>query len=137
MTRGQIRASVMCTDSRKRCLCVQVLDILAQNTTNPVVLSGDIHNAFVWRLFRDNASTAAPVSSTRKCSPLNKSRAAMWLLLHGTNRLLLRSGKPDPCRGSKQGVVSYWHGSRSLCDTNLYGFVRICVLHAASVAGCD
>lgn len=30
---------------------------LLQNATNPVVLSGDIHNAFVWRLFRDNATT--------------------------------------------------------------------------------
>lgn len=43
---------------------LQVLDILQQDAENPVVLSGDIHNAFVWRLFRDTASTpvrAAPL----------------------------------------------------------------------------
>lgn len=59
----------MCANNRAG-FCMQVLDILAQNTINPVVLSGDIHNAFVWRLFRDNASTAAPVSRTHICNPV-------------------------------------------------------------------
>jgi phosphodiesterase/alkaline phosphatase D-like protein len=48
-----------CNQGRVCLICLQVLEILEQNTTNPVVLSGDIHNAFVWRLFRDNAT--APV----------------------------------------------------------------------------
>lgn len=30
---------------------VQVLDFLGKNATNPAVLSGDVHNAYVWSLF--------------------------------------------------------------------------------------
>lgn len=39
---------------------LQILEILANSTNNPVVLSGDIHNAFVWRLIPDNQTS--PVS---------------------------------------------------------------------------
>ncbi|KAF6253147.1 PhoD-like phosphatase-domain-containing protein [Scenedesmus sp. NREL 46B-D3] len=41
----------------------QILDILA-SATNPVVLSGDIHNAFVWRLIPDNATAPVAVEFT-------------------------------------------------------------------------
>uniref|UniRef100_A0A383WPE6 PhoD-like phosphatase metallophosphatase domain-containing protein n=1 Tax=Tetradesmus obliquus TaxID=3088 RepID=A0A383WPE6_TETOB len=42
----------------------QVLDILSSSATNPVVLSGDIHNAFVWRLTPDNATEPVAVEFT-------------------------------------------------------------------------
>eukprot|EP00879_Flechtneria_rotunda_P008895 GHRR01009315.1.p1 GENE.GHRR01009315.1~~GHRR01009315.1.p1 ORF type:complete len:400 (+),score=144.76 GHRR01009315.1:910-2109(+) len=42
----------------------KILDILAHNTTNPVVLSGDIHNAIVWRLYPDNTTTPVAIEFT-------------------------------------------------------------------------
>eukprot|EP00882_Tetradesmus_deserticola_P017575 GHRQ01018826.1.p1 GENE.GHRQ01018826.1~~GHRQ01018826.1.p1 ORF type:complete len:363 (+),score=104.54 GHRQ01018826.1:629-1717(+) len=42
----------------------QVLDILQSATNNPVVLSGDIHNAFVWLLIPDNATQPVAVEFT-------------------------------------------------------------------------
>jgi phosphodiesterase/alkaline phosphatase D-like protein len=49
-------------------LLLQVLDILASAATNPVVLSGDIHNAFVWRLIPDNATAPVGVLCTYTAS---------------------------------------------------------------------
>lgn len=48
-------------------LLLQVLDILSSSATNPVVLSGDIHNAFVWRLTPDNATE--PVRHVNRNGP--------------------------------------------------------------------
>lgn len=54
---------------------LQVLDILSKNASNPVVLSGDVHNAYVWSLFGDDAST--PVSPKEQYVPLCQSMAPL------------------------------------------------------------